>query len=167
MLTKKLAPVVVGLLAAAALAQAQLGTVTSVNGVATVTTGTSGTAITAGAPIVEGARVITTSSGSLTFRLASGCTVNVPPGHGVTVSSGLSCQQLQASVQPVTTAVTTTTTTTTGTTPAGVGIGGASGAAIAGFAALLTIGIISSNNDDDNGPAVGGVGAPPPPISAF
>src|SRR6188768_2497287 len=99
MLTKKLGPAVIGLLAATALAQAQLGTVTSVNGVATVTTGTSGTAVTAGAPIVEGARVITTSSGSLTFRLANGCTVNVPAGHAVTVSSSLNCQQLQAAVR--------------------------------------------------------------------
>jgi hypothetical protein len=164
MLTKKLGPIVLGLLASAALAQAQLGTVTSVNGVATVTTGTTGTAITAGAPIVEGARVITTTSGSVTFRLASGCTVNVPAGHAVTVSSSLSCQQLQASVRPVTTAVTTTSTTTSGTVPAGVGIGTPTGAAIAGFAALLAVGLIATNDDDDDGVQPG---SPPPPISGF
>jgi len=161
MFTKKLGSTVLGLLASAAFAQAQLGTVTSVNGVATVTTGTSGVAITTGAPIVEGARVITTSSGSVTFRLANGCTVNVPAGHAVTVSSSLNCQQLQAAVRPVTTAVTTTTTTTTGTVPAGVGIGTPSGLAIAGFAALLAVGLIATNDDDS--PAQ----SPPPPISGF
>src|SRR3954469_25525040 len=121
--TKKLASALVCLFAASAFAQAQLGAVTSVNGVATVTSGTVGTAIGAGAPIVEGARVITTSTGSVTFRLNNGCTVTVPAGHAVTVSSALSCQQLQAAVQPVSTAVTTTTATTTGTVAAGTGIG--------------------------------------------
>lgn len=152
--TKKLTLALVASLAAGSvLAQAQIGNVTSVNGVATVTTGTVGTAIGPGAPIVEGARVITTTTGNVTFRLANGCTVSVPPGHAVTVSSAMPCQQLQASVRPVTTAVQTTTATTSTTTPAGVGIGAASPAVVGGFAALLTIGAIAADrNNDDNTP---------------
>ena len=146
---KKLGTLIAALFATAAFAQT-LGTVTSVNGVATVTTGTAGTAITAGAPIVEGARVITTSTGSVTFRLASGCVINVPPGSAVTVRSALSCQQLQASVQPTTTATTATTT------PAGFNIGTPSGAAAAGFAALLAIGIIAAENDDNDNVPISG-----------
>ena len=47
-------------------------------------------------------RFVTTSRGSVTLRLNSGCTVAVPPGHGVTVLQNMTCQQLTASVAPVT-----------------------------------------------------------------
>ena len=149
---KKLTAALVSMLAAGSLlAQAQIGTVTSVNGVATVTSGVVGTAIAPGAPIVEGARVITTTSGTVTFRLNNGCTVTVPPGHAVTILNSMPCQQLQAAIRPVSTAVQTTTATTTGTVPAGVGIGAASPTAIAGFAALLTVGAIAAANSNDSG----------------
>jgi hypothetical protein len=146
---KQLATLLLSMLAATAYAQAPLGAVTSVNGVATVTTGTAGTAITVGAPIVEGARVITTSTGSVTFRLASGCVVTVPPGSAVTVRSAMSCEQLQAAIQPVSTAVTTTTATTATTGVAGTPFATPSGAAMAGFAALLAVGAIAASDDDD------------------
>ena len=142
--------------ASAVLAQAPLGTVTSVTGVATVTTGTAGTAITVGAPIIEGARVITTSTGSVTFRMADGCVVTVPPGSAVTVRASMNCQQLQAGVVPVTTAVTTTTATTTGTVAAGTGIGTPSNAALAGFAALLAIGAIASDSGGSDAAPISG-----------
>ena len=148
--TKKLVSAGLGLLAATALAQAVLGSVISVNGVATITTGTSGTVITRGTPILEGSRIISTRAGVVIFRLATGCTVHVPPGHGVTVRSNLSCRQLEASVEPVTLAV---TTTTPGTVQAGAGSGATRGAAIAAFTALLAIGVISSNNDDSGSPS--------------
>ena len=154
-MVRKSAALLVSLLAVASMAQAPLGTVTSVNGVATVTTGTAGTAITVGAPIIEGARVITTTTGSVTFRMANGCVVTVPAGSAVTVRSALSCEQLQAAVQPVTTAVTTTTATTTTVVPAGTGIGTPSGAALAGFAALLAIGAIASDDGGDAAPISG------------
>lgn len=131
------------------LAQAPLGTVTSVTGVATVTTGTSGVAVTSGAPIVEGARVITTSTGSVTFRLANGCTVTVPPGSAVTVRSAMSCDQLRAAIQPAATAVTTTTATTSGTVPAGPMFAGVTPGMWAGLAAIAAVGVIASNDDDD------------------
>jgi hypothetical protein len=37
----------------------------------------------------------------MSLRLNSGCTVTVPPGHGVTVLQTMTCQQLVAAVQPV------------------------------------------------------------------
>jgi hypothetical protein len=113
MTIKKLLFAAVALAAASAWAQAPVGTITSVNGVATVTTGTTGTAITVGAPIVNGARVITTTTGSVTFRLNNGCTLTVPPGHAVTVLADRTCEQLRAAIQPVTTTVQTTTTAST------------------------------------------------------
>jgi hypothetical protein len=137
--------------AAPVFAQA-IGTVTTVNGVATVTTGTTGTAIVTGAPIMHGSRVITTSSGSVTLRLNNGCTVTVPPGHGVTVLSNLTCEQLRAAIQPVTTTVTTTTTTS----QVPVGIGPFSGGTALGAAAiLLGAGLAIANDDDDEAPLSG------------
>lgn len=168
---KKLSACLVSLVAVSAFAQAQLGTITSVNGVATVTTGTVGTAISAGAPIVDGARVITTSSGTVNLRLNNGCTATVPPGHAVTVLASLSCDQLRAAIQPVNTAVTTTTA------PAVAGAAAVptpSTGVLAGLAAVLAIGAIAASDDDGgnnnnatpnpNQPGVN-PGVIPPPIS--
>lgn len=139
--------------AAAALAQASLGTITSVNGVATVTTGTTGAAIVPGAPIMHGSRVITTSNATVVLRLNNGCTVTVPPGHGVTVLSTMTCPQLTAAVQPVTTTVTTTRVATT--VPVGAGFIPNSGVVngfVAGTALLIALGILTMEDDDDDAP---------------
>ena len=98
---------VAALAVAPAFAQA-LGTVTSVNGVATVVSGGSATTLTPGMTLVNGSRIVTTSSSSVVLSMNSGCTVTVPPGHGVTLLSTLTCQQLQASLQPVSPIVPTT-----------------------------------------------------------
>lgn len=148
MTPKNLLLAVFTLAAGSALAQAPLlGTVVNVNGIATVTTGTSGTAIVAGAPIVHGSRVITTSSGSVTVRLNNGCTINVPPGHAVTVLSNLTCQQLIAAVQPVTTTVTTTTTAVPVTVFPSFGT---SDGAMVGLGALIAVGLLAAAADDDD-----------------
>lgn len=85
----------------AAFAQAPLGTVTNVQGVVTATQGASGVTVTPGTAVQNGMRFVTTSRGSVSLRLNSGCTVTVPPGHGVTVLQSMTCQQLTAAVQPV------------------------------------------------------------------
>lgn len=145
---KKLLLALAAFCAAPAFAQV-IGTVQSVNGVATITTGTTGLAIAPGATISHGSRVITTSSGSVTLRLNNGCVVTVPPGHGVTVLSTQTCEQLRAAIQPVTTTVNTLTTTTT--VPVGtVGFtrtGGIAAAVLLGAAALAI-----ANDDDDEQP---------------
>jgi len=91
------------LAAASAFAQAPapLGVVTNVEGVVTATQGATGVTVTPGTAIQNGMRFVTTSRATVTLRLNSGCTVTVPPGHGVTVLSSMTCQQLVASVQPV------------------------------------------------------------------
>lgn len=86
----------------AAYAQAPLGTVTNVQGVVTATQGASGVTVTPGTAVQNGMRFVATSRGSATLRLNSGCTVTVPPGHGVTVLQSMTCQQLTAAVLPVT-----------------------------------------------------------------
>lgn len=89
------------LLAASAFAQAPLGTVTNVEGVVTATQGATGVTVTPGTTIQNGMRFVTTSRGSVTLQLNSGCVVTVPPAHGVTVLQSMTCQQLTAAVEPV------------------------------------------------------------------
>jgi hypothetical protein len=103
MKSKNLLLALSALVAASAFAQAPapLGTVTNVEGVVTATQGATGVTVTPGTAIQNGMRFVTTSRASVTLRLNSGCTVNVPPGHGVTVLSSMTCQELVAAVQPV------------------------------------------------------------------
>jgi hypothetical protein len=98
---KKLSVALSAFACAAAMAQATLGTVTNVQGVVTATQGTTATTVTPGSAITNGTRFVTTSGGSMTLRLNTGCTVTLQPGQAVTVLQSMSCQQLAASVQPV------------------------------------------------------------------
>jgi len=127
--------------AVSAFAQAPLGTVTNVEGVVTATQGATGVAVTPGPPIQNGMRFVTTSRGSVTLQLNSGCTVSVPPGHGVTVLQSMTCQQLTAAVQPL---VPVAAVAATGPTP------GLVNGLIAVGAAAVAIGVLqqSSNNDE-------------------
>lgn len=86
---------------ASAFAQASLGTVTNVEGVVTATQGATGVTVTPGTAVQNGMRFVTTSRGSVTLQLNSGCVVTVPPSHGVTVLQSMTCQQLTAAIQPV------------------------------------------------------------------
>jgi hypothetical protein len=102
MTLKKLLLAISAVAAVSAYAQAPLGTVSNVQGVVTATQGSTGLTVVTGTPIQSGMRFVTTSRGSATLRLNSGCVVTVPGGHGVTVLENMTCQQLTASVQPVT-----------------------------------------------------------------
>lgn len=141
MATKKLLLVALAFAGATAFAQAPLGTVVNVNGVVTATTGTTGTTVAPGAVIQNGMRFVTTSNASVTLRLNSGCQVTVPPGHGVTVMSTMTCQQLTAAVQPV---VPVAAQPALGPAP------GVVGGVIAGAGALLAVGVIADAVDDDD-----------------
>ncbi len=101
MAMKKLLVALFGLAAAAAGAQQALGTVSNVQGVVTVTQGTTGTVVMPGSPILNGMRFVTTSNGTTTLTMNSGCVVTLQPGQAVTVLQSMSCQQLVAAVQPV------------------------------------------------------------------
>lgn len=129
------------LLASTAFAQAPLGTVVNVNGVVTATTGTTGTTVAPGSPIQNGMRFVTTSNGSVTLRLNSGCQVTVPPAHGVTVLQTMTCQQLTAAVQPL---------VPVGTSPAFMPNPALVNGLIVATGALIAAGIIREEIDDDD-----------------
>ena len=143
MMSKKLLLALSFLASASAFAQAPLGTVTSVEGVVTATQGASGVTVTPGTAIQNGMRFVTTSRGSVSLRLNSGCTVTVPPGHGVTVLSSMTCQQLTAAVQPV---VPVAAAQPTAFPPAPGLVNGV----IAIGGAAVAAGVIKEATDDDN-----------------
>jgi hypothetical protein len=130
---------------ASAMAQASLGTVTSVKGVVTATQGNSGTTLAAGTQIANGARIVATSTGSATLQLNSGCTVTVPAGHAVTVLQSMTCDQLSAAVRPV--SPTAIMGQNQGSTFANPGL--FNGIIIAGGAAVVIGGVREITRDDD------------------
>lgn len=101
MTVKKLLLALSMIAAGSAFAQAPLGTVTNVEGVVTATQGATGVTVGPGTAVQNGMRFVTTTRGTVTLQLNSGCTVTVPPAHGVTVLQSMTCQQLTAAVQPV------------------------------------------------------------------
>lgn len=125
------------LAATGAFAQAPIGTVVNVNGVVTATQGTTGVTVAPGTPIQNGTRFVAGSNASVTLRTASGCTVTVPAGHGVTVLQSMTCAQLTAAVQPVVPVATVA--------PVAPG-----GAVAVGAAALVGAAVLGAALDDDD-----------------
>ncbi len=85
-------------IATAALAQASLGSINSVEGIVTVTDGAKLGTAAAGGPITDGTRFVATSTGRAVLRLNNGCVVNLGPGQAVTVLKSMTCDQLLAAV---------------------------------------------------------------------
>ena len=76
-----------------------VGSVQSVNGLATV-----GQANTIGNAaqnqrILDGARLVTTSSGTLVVKLDNGCIIRLNPNQAVTINSKLDCPAIVAGIQ--------------------------------------------------------------------
>lgn len=117
-----------------------IGTVVNVNGVVTATQGASGMTVSPGTPIHNGMRFVTTSNASATLRMNSGCQVNLPGSHGVTVLQSMTCPQLTAAVQPVVPVSAQTAFTPGPAIVNGVVIGGAG---------LIAAGIIRTETEDD------------------
>ena len=139
MALKKLLVALASLAAAAAIAQSALGTVSNVQGVVTATQGTTGTVVAPGSVIVNGTRFVTTSTGTVTLRLNSGCVVTLQPAQSVTVLQNMTCQQLTAAVQPVPVA------------PAQVFAAGANPAVVIGFVLAVAAGTLyEATKDDEN-----------------
>ena len=137
MALKKILVALSSFAATAVMAQA-LGTVSNVQGVVTATQGATGVAVTPGSPIVNGMRFVTTSSGTATLTLNSGCVVTLQPGQAVTVLQSMNCQQLIAAVQPVPVA------------PAGTLIGATPGIVTA-FVLAVGAGVLyEATKDDEN-----------------
>jgi hypothetical protein len=133
MTLKKLLLALSAMVAVSAHAQAPIGTVSTVDGVVTATQGSTGVAVTAGTPIQSG----------MTLRLNSGCVLTVPPGHGVTVLQNMTCQQLTASVQPVTSVAGASASRPFGSPTVGDAI-----IAVGGIAVVA--GVIHAFTDDDD-----------------
>jgi hypothetical protein len=135
-LKKLLISVTAGLAAAFAYAQTPLGTVSNVNGVVTATQGATGMTVAPGTVIQNGMRFVTTTNGSVTLNLNSGCAVTVPAGHGVTVLQSMTCQQLAAAVLPVVPVATGPAFAPSSMLVNGLILAGAAGIVIAGWSAL-------------------------------
>ncbi|MBC5781705.1 hypothetical protein H8N03_02035 [Ramlibacter sp. USB13] len=125
-----------------AMAQAPLGTVTDVQGVVTATQGASGVTVAPGTAVQNGMRFVTTSRGTVTLRLNSGCTVTVPANHSVTVLQSMTCQQLTAAVQPVPAVATQA--------PLPAGVGAANGVLAAAGIGLAATVLQDATKDDTN-----------------
>lgn len=91
------------LVAATAFAQdtERLGTVDNVQGLVTVTTGTTGGTTATGNSITSGMRFVASSSGSAVLKFNNGCVVTLKPLQAVTVVRSMSCEALLAAVQSV------------------------------------------------------------------
>jgi hypothetical protein len=79
-------------------AAAALGSVTHVEGLVTMSLGSQVATVQPGTPVFDGARFVSSSSGSLEFSLPGGCNVGLQPNQLVQVSSSLTCSQQIASV---------------------------------------------------------------------
>lgn len=99
MVSKKLLALSAVFFSAAVWAQS-IGTVGSVSGVVTINDGTRVLSAAPGSPIPDGARIVTTSSGSAVLQLANGCVIDLKPNQAVTVLRGSSCGDLAAAVRP-------------------------------------------------------------------
>jgi hypothetical protein len=79
--------------AVAGSAFAQAGaTVTSVNGLVTMSSGNQLVNVTPGMPLPTGGQLLTSGSGSVTVQFASGCTAILAPGQSMPVTEA-ACQQ--------------------------------------------------------------------------
>lgn len=129
----------------AAMAQAPapiVGVAESVQGLVTVSQGNTLGNLVKDSNVANGARVVTTSTGSAVLKLRNGCIINLAANQAVTIDSSLDCKALVAGVQ------------STGAVAggAGVGAGGFNAAAAWGLGVAATAVISHSNSDNSNPP---------------
>ena len=93
---KKLA-LALAITAIAGSAFAQAGaTVTSVNGLVTMSSGNQLVNVTPGMPLPTGGQLLTSGSGSVTVQFASGCTAILAPGQSMPVTEAACAQNVAA-----------------------------------------------------------------------
>ena len=98
---KSLIAVAMVLVSGAALAQERLGTIDNVQGIVTVTDGTTGGTARTGGPINDGMRFVSSSNGSALLRLDNRCDIRLQPNQSITVQKSMNCAALLAAVQNV------------------------------------------------------------------
>jgi hypothetical protein len=90
------------LVATASVAQGQvalddsIGKIESVEGLVTVTQGSSGAIAAVGNPVMEGTRFVATSSGSAVIRLNDGCVIKLQPNQVLMVRRDMPCVEALA-----------------------------------------------------------------------
>ena len=114
------------LVAAAVIAQPVVGTLSNVEGLVTITQNNQLVTAGNGSTVVDGARIISTSTGHVTIDV-NDCKVTLNPNESVTIDSSVSCDKFRAAVLrtdgPLTTA-------------GGSGGGFGAGLGVIGFGAL-------------------------------
>ena len=78
----------------------EVGVVTRVEGLVTVSQGDTLGNVFKDEVILQNARVVTTATGSTTIRLKNGCVVDLKPSQAVTVDFRRECKALLAAIQP-------------------------------------------------------------------
>ena len=87
----------------AALAQAPapaVGTATRVQGLVTISQGNTLGNLAKDTPLTNGARIVTTSTGSADLQLSNGCVVSLLPNQAITINSQLDCKAQIAGIVP-------------------------------------------------------------------
>ena len=121
----------------------EVGLVMRVEGLVTVSQGdTLGNAFK-DKVILENARVVTTSSGSITIRLNNGCVIELKANQAVTIDNRRECKAILAAIQPA---------GAVGVAGVGgVGAAGVGNAVIVGVGVLTLVGFIRSiSNSNEN-----------------
>jgi hypothetical protein len=77
----------------------QIGTVDDVQGLVTVSDGSSVGNAVKGAPVVDGTRYVTSSTGSATLKMDNGCNVHLNPNQSLVVQDKQDCEALIAAIQ--------------------------------------------------------------------
>jgi len=106
---RRLIPIAIGLALACAGAAAQtpqlpqtqpLGSVTQIEGLVTMSLGAQVATVQAKTPVFDGARFVTSSSGTAEIKLTNGqtCTIDLKPNQMVTIDSGYTCNQQVAAI---------------------------------------------------------------------
>lgn len=103
MLKKCLALVLAGGLLASGTVWAQapkvLGATTDVKGLVTVSDGRTVASVVNRSPIIDGARFVTSSTGSVTLKFDQGCDIKLEPNQSLVVRDSNPCAAMIASIQ--------------------------------------------------------------------
>lgn len=78
-----------------------LGAAADVKGLVTVSDGTTVSSVVNRSPIVDGARFVTSSTGSVTLKFDQGCDIKLEPNQSLVVRGNNRCEAILASVQSI------------------------------------------------------------------
>lgn len=76
-----------------------IGSAADVQGLVTVSDGKTIASVINGNSLVDGSRVVTSSTGSVTLKTNSGCNIRLGPNQSITLLRERSCEALVASIQ--------------------------------------------------------------------